>query len=168
MTEITKTLQPLDAPTVRWALLLIPAVAIFALDQLTKAWVLANLAFGQSITPIPALSGLFAFTLSANTGAAFSILPQMGDLFLIIALVMVVGILVFYRRVPFGHHVERVALGVLLGGVCGNALDRLRFGYVVDFFHITIPSVLSNVSNFADHAIVVGIVTLFVIQWRRD
>lgn len=157
-----------DSAWGRWALLLVPALAIFALDQVAKAWMIANLPMGGSMTPIPALHGYLAFTLSANKGAAFSLLPQLGDLFLIIALVMILGILAFYRRIPAGHHVERMALGLLLGGVCGNALDRLRFGYVVDFFHITIPSLVSNVSNFADHAIVVGIVVLFIIQWRRD
>jgi signal peptidase II len=151
----------------RWLWLLLPAVAIFALDQAAKAWMLANVAMGQSITPIPMLQGYLAFTLSANTGAAFSLLPQLGDVFLLIALAMIIGILIFYRRIPAGHTLERIALGLLLGGVCGNALDRLRFGYVVDFFHVTLPSVISNVSNFADHAIVVGIVVLFIIQWRR-
>jgi signal peptidase II len=171
---ITTDAPPLATPPrkesalTRWALLLIPAAAAFGLDQGAKAWVLANLALGQSMTPIPALEGLFAFTLSANTGAAFSLLPQLGDVFLLIALAMVIGIPLFYSRFPAGHWIERVALGLLLGGVCGNALDRLRFGYVVDFFHITIPSLLSNVSNFADHAIVLGILTLFVMQWRRE
>jgi signal peptidase II len=127
---------------------------------------LNNLAFGQSITPIPALQDWFAFTLSANTGAAFSMLPQLGDIFLIVALVMIVVIPFFYRKLQPGHWLMRIALGLLLGGVCGNALDRLRFGYVIDFFHIRIPGLISNVSNFADHAIVLGILTLFVIQWR--
>ncbi|MFN8419461.1 MAG: signal peptidase II [Anaerolineae bacterium] len=151
-----------------WLALLGAALAVFALDQLAKGWVLTNLAFGQSVTPIPALEGYFALTLSANKGAAFSLLPQFGDIFLIIALVMIVGILLFYHRTPSGHWLERIALGILLGGVCGNALDRLRFGYVIDWFHVRLPGVVSNVSNFADHAIVLSIMILLVAQWRQE
>ncbi|MBX3084905.1 MAG: signal peptidase II [Anaerolineae bacterium] len=162
------TSQPHDSALIRWLMLLIPAVAIFTLDQVSKAWMLNNLVMGQSIRPIEWLGDLLTFTLSANTGAAFSMLPQLADIFLLIALAMIVGIVVFYRRMPAGYRLDRIALGLLLGGVCGNALDRLRHGFVVDFFHITIPSVISNVSNFADHAIVVGIIVLFILQWRRD
>lgn len=168
--DIINPVQPVqqDDSFRRWMALLIPAVLIFALDQFAKAWMLNNLAFGQSVTPIPALQDWFAFTLSANTGAAFSMLPQLGDIFLIVALVMVAAIFLFYRRILPGHWLMRIALGLLLGGVCGNALDRLRFGYVVDFFHVRVPGLISNVSNFADHAIVLGILILFVLQWRTD
>jgi signal peptidase II len=148
-----------------WLVLLGSASLIFAIDQTTKAWVSANLAFGESITPIPALADFFAITRSANRGAAFSILPQAGDLFLIIALVMIVGVLLFYRRMPDGHWLERIALGLVLGGVSGNAIDRIRLGYVVDFVHLQLQPIISNVSNPADHAIVFGMILLFLTQW---
>jgi signal peptidase II len=148
-----------------WLVLLGSASVVFAFDQSTKAWVTANLAFGESITPIPALADFFAITRSANRGAAFSILPQAGDLFLIIALVMIVGVLLFYRRIPDGHWLERIALGLVLGGVSGNAIDRIRFGYVVDFVHLQLQPLISNVSNPADHAVVFGMIMLFLTQW---
>jgi signal peptidase II len=148
-----------------WAVLLGPAAVVFAIDQLSKAWVMANLAIGETITPIPGLADFFAITRSANRGAAFSFLPQAGDLFLIIALVMIAGILIFYRRMQTSRWIERIALGLLLGGVMGNALDRIRLGYVVDFVHLQIKGVISNVSNLADHAIVLGIGILFLVQW---
>jgi signal peptidase II len=65
--------------------------------------------------------------------------------------------------------VERFALGLVLGGAMGNALDRIRLGYVVDFVDIQIGSMFSNVSNFADHAIVLGAILLLIVQWlHRD
>ncbi len=149
----------------RWVILLGCAAAVFALDQVSKAWVMANLAFGETVAPIPAIGDFVAITRSANRGAAFSFLPQAGDLFLIIALVMIVVILISYRRMQHSRLIERIALGLLLGGVAGNALDRIRLGYVVDFVHLQIRPILSNVSNFADHAIVLGIVILFITQW---
>ena len=151
--------------TLRWSLLLGSAAFVFAIDQITKAWVAANLQIGETITPIPAIADFFAITRSANRGAAFSLLPQAGDLFLIIALVMMVGIFIFYRRMTEARWLERIALGLLLGGVAGNALDRIRLNYVVDFVHLQLRPFISNVSNFADHAIVLGMGILFVTQW---
>jgi signal peptidase II len=151
----------------RWAALLGGAGLVILLDQFSKNQVIGALLPGESITPIPALAEVFAITLSHNTGAAFSLLPQAGDIFLIIGIVMIVGILLFYRRVPPGHWAERIGLGLLLGGTLGNAVDRLRFGFVIDWVHLRIPGVISNVSNFADHAIVLGILTLVLSQWLR-
>lgn len=151
----------------RWAALLGSAGLVILLDQFSKSLVTGALPPGETITPIAGLAEVFAITVSHNTGAAFSLLPQAGDMFLIIGMVMIAGILLFYRRVPPGHWAERVALGLLLGGTLGNALDRLRFGYVIDWVHLRIPGVISNVSNFADHAIVLGILMLVLSQWLR-
>lgn len=168
--EITPT-KPITAtiPTAKrwhWLALLLPAVLVFSLDQSAKGWALTHLEFGQSVTPIPALADIFQITLSANRGAAFSLLPQLGDIFLLLALVMIVGIVVFYPRLQTSSWLERMCLGIVLGGVCSNALDRLRFGYVIDFFHVILRPVVSNVSNFADHAIVVGMIVLLITQWK--
>ncbi len=149
-----------------WAALLLPALIVLVLDQVAKHWVRATLALGQTITPIEPLREVFGITFSQNTGAAFSLLPQAGDLFLLIALGMVIGILIFYPRMAADNWATRIALGLVLGGACGNALDRLTLGYVVDWFLVRIPNVLANVSNFADHAIVIGIGVLFLLSWR--
>ncbi len=149
-----------------WAALLLPALVVLTLDQAAKHWVRANLALGEVLSPIAPLRDVFGITFSQNTGAAFSILPQAGDLFLIIAIAMIVGILLFYRRMAGERRLTRFALGLVLGGTCGNAVDRLTLGYVVDWFLVRIPNVLANVSNFADHAIVIGIGLLFLLSWR--
>ncbi|MBO9310417.1 MAG: signal peptidase II [Chloroflexi bacterium] len=149
-----------------WAALLLPALVILALDQAAKHWIRANLALGEVLSPIAPLRDVFGITFSSNTGAAFSILPQAGDLFLLIAIAMIVGILLFYRRMAGERWLARFALGLVLGGTCGNAVDRLTLGYVVDWFLVRIPNVLANVSNFADHAIVIGMGLLFLLSWR--
>jgi signal peptidase II len=152
----------------RWIALIGTALTVFAIDQIAKAYVTGIMTYGQSIAPIPAISEFFLVTLSQNRGAAFSLLPQMGDIFLIIALVMITGVLLFYRKMPPGHWAERIALGMMVGGASGNAFDRLRLGYVVDFFHIQIRPVLSNVSNFADHAIVLGVIIMLIAGFVRE
>jgi signal peptidase II len=148
--------------------LLSSALIVLMVDQTSKALVIAKLAPGETWSPIPAVADYFSITRSANTGAALGILPQAGDLFLVIALAMIVAILIFYPRMPAGHWLERAALGLLLGGVAGNALDRIRLGYVIDFVHFQLKPLVSNVSNLADHAIVIAIAILFVSQWLSD
>jgi signal peptidase II len=152
----------------RWAALFSSAAAVFVIDQSSKAWVTSHLALGESWAPIPAIADYFAILRSANSGAAFSLLPQAGDLFLLVALAMMVGIVVLYPRMPAGHWWERFALGLLLGGVAGNALDRIRLAYVVDFVRLQFRPYISNVSNLADHAIVIGILILLIAQWSTD
>ncbi len=139
---------------------------MFALDQGSKALVVNNLTLGQSWAPIPALADIFQITRSANSGAAFSIFQGANTPLLVLSLAMIVGILVIYRQIPPEYTLQASALGVLLGGVMGNAMDRIRLGTVVDFIHWQLPHVVSNVSNLADHAIVLSVILLVIAQQR--
>ena len=60
------------------------------------------------------------------------------------------------------------AIGLVIGGAVGNALDRLQHGHVVDFIHYQIPNLISNVSNLADHAIVCGVLLVIAESFWRD
>jgi lipoprotein signal peptidase len=73
-------------------------------------------------------------------------------------------VIIFYPRVPATAVITQIALGMALAGALGNALH----GAVIDFIHYQIPGVISNVSNIADHAIVGGVLILFVQSWRPD
>jgi signal peptidase II len=55
-----------------------------------------------------------------------------------------------------------------VGGALGNALDRATIGAVIDFIHYTIPNVISNVSNLADHAIVGGVILILFDSWVTE
>jgi len=151
-----------------WLALVMTIVLVVAVDQVTKYWVLNNLMLHESRRPIPFLSPFFQITRSYNNGAAFGFLPQAGDLFLIIAVVVVIAMLYFYPRIPEKAWLTRIATGLIVGGALGNALDRLQHGQVIDFIHYQIPSVFSNVSNLADHAIVFGVLLIFLESWRSE
>ena len=151
-----------------WILLFVMIALVLLVDQVTKRLVMENMLVGQTITPIPALTPFFQITYSHNTGAAFGFLPQVGDLFLIIAVVVVVVMIYFYRRVPENGHFSRIAIGMICGGALGNALDRLQHGRVIDFIHYQIPGVISNVSNIADHAVVLGVIIIFIESWLLE
>lgn len=152
----------------RWIQLIITVALILAADQVTKRWVVDNILVGQTLRPVPFLSPFFQITHSQNVGAAFGFLPQAGDLFLIIGIVVVIGLILFYHRIPEEARWTRFAVGLVCAGALGNALDRLEYGHVVDFIHYQIPGVISNVSNLADHAIVFGVILIFLESWRSE
>ncbi|MEQ8675691.1 MAG: signal peptidase II [Aggregatilineales bacterium] len=152
----------------RWLILLGTIVSVLLSDQLSKLWVIDNLLLGESIQPLPFLTPYFQITRSFNTGAAFGFLPEVGDIFIVIAFVVVIGIFFFYPRIPDEAVLTRLATGMVAGGALGNAVDRIIHGHVVDFIHYQIPNVISNVSNIADHAIVGGVLLIIYESWRLE
>jgi signal peptidase II len=152
----------------RWILLFAIVITVLAVDQISKRIVADSLELYESVQPIPALSAVFQITYSENTGAAFGFLEQAGDVFLVVAVVVIVAMLFFYPRIPDESTMTRFAIGLIIGGALGNAIDRITSGAVVDFIHYQIPGVISNVSNLADHAIVFGVLIIFVDSWRSD
>ena len=145
-----------------WLQLLGISASVLLADQASKALVSARLLPGQSLTPLPALEPFFRFTHNQNRGAAFGILPVAADLFLLIAVVFVLVLLWYYPRLAAAGPLTRLASGLIGGGALGNALDRLQHGHVIDFIHYQIPGLISNVSNLADHAIVLGAILLLL------
>ena len=134
---------------------------IFALDQLTKYLVVTHLQYGESWSLLPHLERLFKFTFIINTGAAFGMFPQLGNVFTLIAVVVIGGIVFFHHHLPTENLWVRVSLGLQLGGALGNVIDRLTRGYVVDFVDIGFWPIF----NLADLAIVVGVLVLAHHLW---
>ena len=117
----------------RWLAL---SALVIVLDQLSKAWIISHFAFGETFTVL----SVFNLVLAHNTGAAFSFLNDAGGiqrwLFSIIAIAASGWIIWLLRR----HSTQllfALALSMILGGALGNLIDRLAYGYVVDFlsFH---------------------------------
>ncbi len=152
----------------KWIILGSSLVLTVAADQASKRWIVANLELYESATPFPLLAPLFQLTRSSNTGAAFGILPMAGDVFLIIALLIIAGMLWYFRETRPEARLAPFAIGLVIGGAIGNVLDRLQYGHVVDFIHYQIPNLISNVSNLADHAIVFGALLVIAESFWRD
>jgi signal peptidase II len=95
-----------------------------------------------------------------NTGAAFSVLPQLHWFYLAVALIVSLYILVFGYKYGTTWY-RQVLIGMILGGALSNGVDRLVQGYVVDFidFHFW------PVFNVADSCIVIAIVVLLVLSF---
>jgi signal peptidase II len=137
------------------------AAAIIAVDQLVKALVLARLAPGEGLE----VTGFFNLVLVFNRGAAFSFLAREAGWqtpllvgFALVASVVVAVLMVRNAAKPLLCG----ALATILGGALGNAIDRLRFGYVVDFLDFHAFGWHWPAFNVADSAITIGAVLLIL------
>jgi len=139
-------------------------------DQVTKYFALLHLR-GADIAVTPFLKLSLAF----NTGAAFSFLSDAGgwqNLFFVgVAFVVSVVILFMIRRLGANETQVAVALMLVLGGAVGNVIDRIRFGYVVDFIDVYYRAWHWPTFNIADSAITIGAVLLVLdalgLTWRH-
>jgi len=138
---------------------LLLSFSIALIDQLSKYAVRSCFMLGQQITIIP---GFFDLRFIQNTGAAWGILSGLNH-WLILFSVLMLGIIVFFRHHFFTRDpVSRIALGLIVGGITGNLLDRIRLSYVVDFLDFYVGRRHFPAFNVADAAICIG-VGLYVI-----
>jgi signal peptidase II len=153
-----------------WFILFGVAALILVADRVTKTVVTNSLTLYETWDlPIPIVSRLIKITYTTNTGAAFGLFPGQGFLFIPIACAVIVAIIFYYRSLPEGHFLARVALGLMLAGALGNLIDRVRQGYVVDFADFNFWPLQSwPVWNLADSAIVVGVGLLAFTMLREE
>ena len=142
------------------------ASCIVALDQLTKLYIHANFGLGESV---PVIRDLFHITYVRNTGAAFGFLNRAPvafrePFFIIVPLLAMAVILVIFIRLKDEQQLMGASLSLVLAGAIGNLIDRLRFGFVIDFldFHIW------PVFNVADSCITVGALCMLIGLWREE
>jgi signal peptidase II len=131
-----------------WLLFLI----ILFLDRLTKYFVSKILLVNQGI---PVIKNIFHFTIVHNTGAAFGIFKNKNYLFIVAALFATVFIY-FKLRQKRTNKLLNISLVLILAGTIGNLIDRISFGYVIDFLDFRIWPVF----NIADSSITVGAILL--------
>jgi len=141
----------------RLGLFLIVAALIVTFDQLTKLWIRAHLALGESLS----LTDRLSLTYVGNTGSAFGLLANRTVLLIIIGIASLLIVLLFLRYLSQVTTLSMVSIGLVWGGAVGNFIDRLRFGYVTDFIYFRLwGSFYWPAFNVADAAIVVGVVVL--------
>lgn len=124
---------------------------VLALDQVTKFLVRDRLVENES-TPI--LTGVFHFTFVKNTGAAFGIFSQWQTLLLVLGVIAVLVLVYYLLRLGARAAWLQVGLGLALGGVAGNLVDRAFVGFVTDFLDFRFWPAF----NIADMAIVSGVI----------
>lgn len=136
---------------------------VVIVDQLLKFIVTKVLVYSESV---PIIDGFFSLTLVYNTGAAFGILRGRRGLFLILPILTIVLVLGLYVKTK-ERQMLWIPLGLLLGGTIGNLIDRLRCGFVIDFFDIYLGSWHWPAFNIADSCICLGVLLLFLQMLKR-
>ena len=149
-------------------LVLLLGLIVLFVDQLTKQAVRSQLTYNESI---PVIDGFFNLVYVRNDGAAWNILSGHGIVLILIS-VSVLILLVIYRRSflqeQFSHS---ILLGLLIGGIAGNLIDRIRYGWVTDFLDFQFGSYHYPSFNVADSAICIAIGLYLItsyIQKRRE
>ncbi|MGQ5701511.1 signal peptidase II [Sandaracinobacteroides sp. A072] len=136
--------------------------AVFLADQLSKWWIIEKVGLEARET-IPVLP-FFSLTWVENRGVSMGLLTADSDMgrWLLVALTAAIAVVVAYWIWREQRRGDMVALALVLGGALGNIVDRVRFGYVVDFVHLHLGQWSFYVFNVADAAISIGVVVLLV------
>lgn len=147
------------------------AGAVIAIDQLIKIYVHANFSLGETV---PVVQDIFHITYVRNTGAAFGFFRNAAEafrtaFFLSMPPIACIIILRMLAAVPESDRWQIFALSLIFGGAIGNYIDRLRFGFVIDFLDFHWKEVWSYPAfNIADSAIVTGVGLLLLLMYGQS
>jgi signal peptidase II len=142
-----------------WLVFLGLAAIIVVLDQLSKAWIVANLDPGEAMRIV---GDLLRLIYTQNSGGLFGMFQENAAVFALVS-TAVIGFIVLFHARSAPSLATSIALGLLLGGAVGNLIDRLRYGYVVDFVDMGVGDWRFFTYNVADAAITVAIISLIVL-----
>jgi len=128
---------------------------VVILDQLSKFFVRQNFILGES-------KGLLTYI--HNYGAGFSLFQGMNILFIIVSVVVIFLIFYYLNKIPKKAKWLYYCVALILGGTMGNLIDRVFFGYVIDFINLQVWPVF----NIADACITIGGIYLVWWLWKKQ
>ena len=143
------------------------AIAVIVLDQLTKAWIISGLSL-QEVGRIPVLPPILNFSWVENTGVSFGLFGGGEARWGLTIFSIVVSAGLGWWALKADRRLLVTAIGLVMGGALGNVIDRVRFGYVVDFIDFSGTGLFPWVFNVADSAITVGVVLLILDSLKSD
>jgi signal peptidase II len=135
-------------------LVLLLSLGLVFVDQASKVWITNAFSLGESVPVIP---GLFSLTYVRNTGAAWGTFGGSTGMLAVLSVAVLLMLIIFRRSFLTDSLVHRIALALMISGIAGNLLDRVRLRYVVDFFDFYWRNHHFAVFNVADSAICVGV-----------
>lgn len=144
----------------KYRLLLILAAAVLLLDQATKLWIVNTLPFEGAFFPpdsIEVIPGFFNIVWVTNTGAAWSLFS--GHTWTLAAVgIIALGLLYRFRKVlELDKPKIQLGYGLIIGGIIGNLIDRIRIQKVIDFLDFHYGDYYFPSFNIADSGITVGV-----------
>jgi len=144
------------------------AAFVIVADQLSKYWILYVYDLpARFSTPI---AGPFSLTMVWNRGVSFGLFRADADLvrwlLTIFSIGVAIALAIWVRKAH--RPLLAIGLGLVIGGAIGNAIDRIRFGAVVDFLDFQRLGFFPWVFNVADSAITIGVVFLLLDSLRKE
>ena len=139
------------------ALYLLLSLIVVVIDQLIKLNVVQHLRVGESKTIIP---NILSFYYLRNNCAAWNIFSGQMYFFYLISVIAIIAVLYFLFNPKYKSKTFDIGLALILGGIIGNFIDRVRLHYVVDMMQLDFINF--NIFNFADSCITVGVILVFI------
>lgn len=158
----------------RWLTFVGLAVLVIIIDQLSKAFIDANFGLASlhpsagGAAPTPVIGDLVRIAKSYNTGGIFGLFGNSAIVLATASLIVIALIVVYEWREGSRSWLLTLALGLLLGGAIGNFIDRIRFGWVVDFVDVGIGDTRFFTFNVADSAISTALFLLICLAIGRE
>ncbi|MDP3143707.1 MAG: signal peptidase II [Candidatus Omnitrophota bacterium] len=134
------------------------SLSVVVLDQLSKYFFKSQFSSGQSL---PIIKNIFHLTLVYNTGIAFGLFKSQTALFIVLSAIAIFLVAFNIYNEVKRQQIDRVnwiGLSLILGGAIGNLIDRLSWGFVIDFLDFRIWPVF----NIADSCITVGVILMLI------
>lgn len=149
----------------RWLWLTLLCLVI---DQVSKQWVAGSFDYRETLSILP----FFNFTYVHNPGAAFSFLADQGGwqrwFFTVIAAIACIVFIVWLAKTPKSQTLLGIAFALMLSGAMGNLIDRVLFGYVIDFIDFHWSGKHFPAFNVADSMIFIGAGFMILDSFNAD
>lgn len=140
------------------------ALISLIIDQIVKILVSNYLILGQTTKII---NNFFYLTYVQNRGAAFSILIGYRYILIIITLIFLYYLYKYTKKQTNPNKLAILSHGLLLGGIIGNLIDRIIYGYVIDYLDFMIFNYNFPIFNLADTFIVIGCIILVINSYAK-
>ena len=155
--------------------LFVIAGLILVLDQITKILVQYSIPFESSyFAPdrVTIIEDFFYLVHIGNQGAAWGMFSEYSGILTLLSFAVLLFIFCFRKQLELHRGTMQIAFGLLIGGILGNLIDRIRVGHVIDFIDIHLPFTLPYILpfgrwpafNIADSAIVVGMLFYLLLS----
>ena len=145
--------------------LTIYSIVLFVIDLVTKILITNFMRVGDQIKIIP---NFFSIMYVRNTGAAFSILEDSRIFFIVITFIALIVIYLFLLKDKVLNKYQIFLYSMLIGGIVGNLVDRIIYGYVIDYLSFNIFGYSFPVFNIADSFIVISVILLVLNEMRLN
>ena len=144
--------------------IIINSIILLIIDIVIKLIISNKLIFNQSIKVI---NNFFYITYVKNTGVAWSILSGKINLIIVITLIIIAILIIYIFNKKSYSVLEIISYSMILSGSIGNLIDRIIYGYVIDYLDFNILGYNYPIFNFADMCIVIGIILILIFGGKN-